>query len=168
LHNAAGPLHDDALDLGVLRQAEMQALVVLGKTVDSAALLSQLGNAACVDPDCGPDPMRIRLNANQIDFEPVVFVTRITEKLVWTLVERKTPFSIGDKQVHESILVVIGGHHGVSPPSRASFRAACARQRDKGPIALIRIQDVRQVCNRMRTDQVEIQVHIVIKVRGYG
>lgn len=161
-------MHDDTFDLSILRQAEMQALVILGKTVDSTTLLSHLGNAAGGDPDRGPNPMWIRLNPNQVEFEPVVFVPCITEKLVGTLIERDISFSIGDKQVYESILVVIGGHHAIPPPCCASFRAACPRQRDKGPIALIGIQDVRQVRNRMSTDQVEVQVHIVVKVRGYG
>ena len=169
-HRAVRPANLD-IEGRVRSQPEVQAPGVLRPAVVATIPGLALLHAAGSDGHHRPDGVPVGGHPNQVNVRPVVAAARVPEQLIRTGIEeglfREQFQAVGHEQINVAIDVVVSGGRNIAQAHGRtdhtfSAESRCNFGKDAGAIVLE--EPVGAVRDRVAAHEVEVLIHVVVKV----
>ena len=143
----------------------MQATMVLGTGVHAPRLGAKLLSAARNRVDRGTGAISVRNHPFQVDLEPPIGIPDVAKQVDRPIVERPIAVTVRDREIDETVTVIVGCSDAVGPPERSTTGISSVFVNDERAVAKILIEAIGNIERRAVAREVKIHVHVVVEVR---
>lgn len=117
------------------RQAVLAAIARL--SADVAELCDRLFVDGCLYADLRADSGLVGIDADQLDFQPVISIIIIQKNAVVGLSGSTVPFAVGNHQVLETVLIQIAPRHAIRTRGDVIGQTREVARKDAGAVILM-------------------------------